>query len=120
MGSSRCLLGLFTLTVIVIIAAETRAEEAMAWVFGRKTVEITPLSLSILNLKGDSGFQLAVFSSSMKWGSAQRFSLGVGYDDIVASHLDGGVRHDVPITERLFLLQTPCDKRFQLTVQFRW
>jgi len=120
MGSSRCLLGLVTLTVMVSISAQTRGEEAVGWALGRKTDDLTALGLSILNLKSDSGLQLAVFASSIKWGAAQRFSVGVGYDDMVTAHDDGSVRQDMPITERLFLLQTPCDKRFQLTVQFRW
>jgi hypothetical protein len=116
MGSSRCVLGLLTLAVIVIVAAETRAEEAMGWVFGRKMMDLTPLGLSLLNAKGDSGFQLAL----IQWGATQRFSVGLGYDDMVTSAQRGGEQQHVPITEQLFLLQTPCDKRFQFTVRFRW
>jgi hypothetical protein len=78
------------------------------------------LSLSLLNLKADSGLQLAVVSGSIKFGSAERFSVGVGYDDMVASPQYEAVRRGLPITEQLFLLQTSCDKRFQLTLQFRW
>jgi hypothetical protein len=120
MVSSRSVLGLVTLTAIIILAAETRAEEATGWIFGKKGVDSIPLGLSILNLKGDSGFQLAVVSGSLKLGVAQRFSVGVGYDDMVASSQDGGVRRGVPVTEQLFLLHTSCDKRFQLMLQFRW
>ena len=117
MASCRCLLGLITLTVIVITAAATRAENAMDGVLGGKLAD--PLGLSILNFKGDSGLQLAVVSGTMKWGAAQGFSIGVGYEDMMTSVQHAGGRPDVPITERLFLLQTPCDKRFQFTVQFR-
>jgi hypothetical protein len=118
---SRSLLGLVTLTVIAIIAAETPAEDTMGWtLLGKTLVDLKPLSLSILNLKGDSGFQLALASGSLKFGATQHFSISLGYDDMVASPQHGGMRQGVPITEQLFLLQTSCDKRFQVLLQFRW
>ena len=119
MVSSRCLLGLVTLTAVLIIAAETRAEEASGSVLG-KTVDFTPWRLSIFSLNGDSGFQLAIISGAIKSGAAQRFSVGLGYDDMVASSQPTTARQGFLITEQLFLLQTSCDKRFQLTLQFRW
>ena len=118
MRSSRCLLGLVTLTVIVITAAATRAENPMGWVLGGKVGD--PLGLSILNLSGDSGFQLAVLSSRLNLGTTHRFSVGIGYDDMVGTASQGEARQKIPITEQLFLLQTSCDKRVQLTLQFRW
>jgi hypothetical protein len=116
---SRCIL--VTVAAILIGATETRADDAIGWTLvGKRFVDSARLSLAILNLNGDSGLQVAVVSGSIKLGSAQRFSLGLGYDDMVASYQYGGVRQGLPITEQLFLLQTSCDKRFQLTLQFRW
>jgi hypothetical protein len=121
MGFSRCLLALVTLAVIEIVAPGTRAEEAREWTLpGKIIVDLKPLSLSIFNMKGDNGFQLAIVSGRLKPGAAQRFSVGLGYDDMVTSSQHDGVRQGVPIPEQLFLLQTSCDKRFQITLQFRW
>jgi hypothetical protein len=121
MVSPRCLLGFFTLAAIVIVTAETRAEDISGWTrMGKAIVDLTPFKFSLLNLEGDSGLQLAVVSRGIKLGAAQRFSVGVGYDDMVASRQHGEVPQASPITEQLFLFQTSCDKRFQLTLQFRW
>ena len=80
------------------------------------------LHISVLDYKAATGLQVTAVSSGVLkiWG--QRFSIGVGYDDMVStfrSALDGTVIPP-PISERLFLLHTPCDKRFQFTLQITW
>src|SRR5688500_4867441 len=75
------------------------------------------LHISMLDYKADTGLQVtAVSSGSLRiWG--QRFSIGIGYDDMVSTFhnpFDGNIIPP-PISERLFLLHTFCDKRFQFT-----
>ena len=85
------------------------------WVF-----PMSELHVSILSLAGETGLQLATASATEAGGKSFRF--GLGYDDMVGtsrSPLDGS---NVPpaISERLFLLTTPCDKRFQFTIRITW
>ena len=80
------------------------------------------LHISVLDYKADKGLQVTAVSGGLlrTWG--QRFSIGIGYDDMVATFhnpLDGSTIPP-PISERLFLLHTPCDKRFQFTLQITW
>ena len=80
------------------------------------------LHISMLDYKADTGLQVtAVSSGSLRiWG--QRFSIGIGYDDMVSTFhnpFDGNIIPP-PISERFFLLHTFCDKRFQFTLQITW
>jgi hypothetical protein len=80
------------------------------------------LHISMLNYKADTGLQVTTVSSRLLriWG--HRFSIGIGYDDMVSTFhnpLDGNTTAP-PISERLFLLHTLCDKRFQFTLQITW
>ncbi len=80
------------------------------------------LHISVLDYKADTGLQVTAVSSGLlrTWG--QRVSIGIGYDDMISTFensLDGSTIPP-PISERLFLLHTPCDKRFQFTLQITW
>lgn len=80
------------------------------------------LHISMLDYKADTGLQVTAVSSGLLriWG--QRFSIGIGYDDMVSTlrnPFDGNTIPP-PISERLFLLHTLCDKRFQFTLQITW
>ena len=80
------------------------------------------LQISLLDYKADTGLQVTAVSSGLlrTWG--QRFSFGIGYDDMISTFhnpLDGSAIPP-PISERWFLLHTPCDKRFQFTLQITW
>lgn len=80
------------------------------------------LHISVLDYKADSGLQVTAVSSGLLRAWGQRFSIGIGYDDMVSTlqnPLDGSTLPP-PISERLFLLRTPCDKRFQFTLQITW
>lgn len=79
------------------------------------------LMLSLFSYRGEAGLQLAHIARQAAQGSTG-FNLGLGYDDMVLGFqnvLDGSPLPP-PITERLFLLHTGCDKRFQLTFQITW
>jgi hypothetical protein len=78
--------------------------------------------ISVLDYKADNGLQVTAVSGGWlrTWG--QRFSIGIGFDDMVSTFhnpLDGSTIPP-PISERLFLLHTPCDKRFQFTLKITW
>jgi hypothetical protein len=80
------------------------------------------LHISVLDYKADTGLQVTAVSSGFLriWG--QRFTIGIGYDDMVSTFhnpLDGSTIPP-PISERLFLFHTFCDKRFQFTMQIIW
>lgn len=80
------------------------------------------LQISLLDYKADTGLQLTAISSGLLRAWGQRVSFGIGYDDMVSTFrnaLDGSTLPP-PIAERLFLLHTPCDKRFQFTLQITW
>jgi hypothetical protein len=80
----------------------------------------TEVEVSAFSLEGDTGLQVAAASARDHTGKGIR--LGIGYDNMVKpsrTSLEGSM---VPlaISDRLFLLTTPCDKRFQFTLQISW
>jgi hypothetical protein len=83
-------------------------------------VSTSGLHLSVLSVAAENGSQLASATALDQRGKGLRF--GLGYDDMVSASrnvLDGS---NVPlaISDRMFLLTTRCDKRFQLMLQFSW
>jgi len=78
------------------------------------------VQVSAFSLEGDTGLQIAAASARDQTGKGIR--IGFGYDNMVEASrkaLEGSM---VPlaISDRLFLLTTPCDKRFQFTLQVSW
>lgn len=85
-------------------------------------VSASGLHVTVFDYRGDTGLQVTALSSQIfqRWG--QSLKVGLGYDDMVftaKSHLDGSPS-PLAISDRLFLLHTPCDKRFQFTLQITW
>jgi hypothetical protein len=80
------------------------------------------LHISVLDYGADTGSQVTAISSGLlkTWG--QRFSVGIGYEDMVSTFRNAldGTTIPPPISERLFLSHTPCDKRFQFTLKITW
>jgi hypothetical protein len=123
MALSHRFLSVVILGLILTLGTGTWADDAV-WtgIVERPFFDATILSVSVLSLKGENGLQLAIVSGLMGHRSAKRLSLGIGYDDMVTpfqNFLDGTPR-PVHVTEQVFLFQTSCDKRFQLTLQLRW
>jgi hypothetical protein len=78
------------------------------------------LHLSVLSVAADNGLQLASATALDQRGKGLR--IGFGYDDMVSASrtaLDGS-NVPVAISDRMFLLTTRCDKRFQFMLQFSW
>ena len=78
------------------------------------------LHLSVLSVAAENGLQLASATALDQRGKGLR--LGLGYDDMVSASRNALDGSNVPlaISERIFLLTTRCDKRFQLMLQFSW
>jgi len=117
---SRCRLSSIIAGGLFFIAIDVGAEDAL-WSRNLDTpfLDSPAFSVAVLDRKGESGLQLAIVSGSVGPGLNKRFSFGFGYDEMVQPWSYGS-RGSGGITEQLFLLQTPCDKRFQITLQLRW
>ncbi|WP_447977371.1 hypothetical protein [Candidatus Nitrospira bockiana] len=82
------------------------------------------LGVSVLSLKGDNGFQFAMLSAQRFASTHTRVAIGLGFDEMTQGRSEpvtgSGSGPASDISERLFLLHTFCDKRFQLTFQITW
>jgi hypothetical protein len=119
----------FRYVMIVIEAmalAQLGASQAVAldplWstVLSDSAMTASQFRLSLLDMAGGTGLQLATAAVLEHTGKGIRF--GLGFDEMVATSksLLDGVNMPVAISERVFLLTTPCDKRFQFTLQITW
>ena len=89
-------------------------------VLSEGAIPTSDLHVSLLSFAGETGLQLAAASTLDRGGKGLR--IGFGYDDMLAASrnpLDGSSLPPA-IPDRLFLLQTLCDKRFQFTFRITW
>jgi hypothetical protein len=78
------------------------------------------LHVSMFSFVEPAGLQLAAASALERDGKGLR--LGFGYDDMVSAAFNSlnGSNTPLAISDRMFLLTTPCDKRFQFTLRITW
>jgi hypothetical protein len=113
------LVGAVTLTLLAI--SPSAAFDAL-WgtVLSDWAFPTSELHVSVFSFAGETGLQLAAASALEPGGKSLQF--GVGYDDMVSASrntLDGS-NAPLAITDRVFMLTTPCDKRFQFTFRITW
>ena len=116
--------------VIIVIAAmalvllgtsgATAFDPLWSTMLSDSAMTASQLRLSLLDMGGGAGLQLVTAATPEHGGKGLRF--GLGFDEMVATskNLLDGLNMPVAISERLFLLTTPCDKRVQFTVQITW
>ncbi|WP_447986999.1 hypothetical protein [Nitrospira sp. Nam74] len=107
---------------LALVGASQAAALDPLWstVLSDSAMTTSQLRLSLLDMAGGTGLQLVTATTLEHGGKGLRF--GLGFDEMVATskNLLDGVNLPVPISERLFLLTTPCDKRLQFTLQITW
>jgi hypothetical protein len=105
---------------LLIISPSTAFDALWATVLSDLALPMSELHVSIFSFAGEAGLQLAAASALERGGKSLQF--GVGYDDMVSASrnaLDGS-NAPLAISERVFMLTTPCDKRFQFTLRITW
>jgi hypothetical protein len=111
-----------TIAVTLLAISPSTAFDALwSTVLSESVLSASELQLSLLNLAGGTGLQFATAGAAEHGGKGIRF--GLGFDDMVApsrNPLDDAGNVPMAVSDRLFLLTTPCDKRFQFTLQITW
>ncbi len=111
------LVGAVALTLLAI--SPSMAIDALwSTVLSDWALPTSDLHVSVLSFSGETGLQLA--AASARGGKGLQF--GVGYDDMIAAARNGldGSNAPLAISDRVFLLTTACDKRFQFTLRITW
>src|SRR4051812_25808986 len=109
-------LGLTFLAISPVLAFEALWSAVLSdW-----ALPTSELHVSMFSFVESPGLQFATASALERDGKGLR--LGFGYDDMVASTFNSfnGSNTPLAISDRLFLLTTPCDKRFQFTLRITW
>jgi hypothetical protein len=106
--------------VLLVTSHAAPFDPLWSTVLSDSAMTASPLHLSLLDLAGGTGLQLATAATVEHGRTGIRF--GLGFDEMVATskNLLDGVNVPLAISERVFLLTTPCDKRFQFTLQITW
>src|SRR5690242_4085995 len=120
--SFRCLFILLGALSLTLLAGSPSSAFEALWstVLPESALSASDLRLSLLDLAGGTGLQFATAGTLGHGGTGIR--VGFGFDDMVPTPRNAldGAKLPVALSDRLFLLTTPCDKRFQLTIQFTW
>lgn len=113
------LVGAVALTLLAI-SPSTAFDALWSTVLSPWALPTSELHVSVLSFAGGTGLQLATAAAMEKGGKGIRF--GFGFDDMIATSRNSldGINVPVAVSDRLFLLTTPCDKRFQFTLQITW
>lgn len=113
------LVGAVVLTLLAI-SPSTAFDALWSTVLSDWALPTSDLHVSVFSFAGETGLQLAAASALERGGKGLQF--GVGYDDMVTASRNPleGSKAPLAISDRLFMLTTPCDKRFQLTLRITW
>ena len=109
------------ISLILLAISPSMAFDAL-WgtVWSDSALPASELHVSLFSFAGEMGLQLAAASALDRCGKSLQF--GLGYDDMVPTFLNAldGSNAPLGITDRVFMLTTPCDKRFQFTFRITW
>ncbi|HKN86125.1 MAG TPA: hypothetical protein VJV04_04655 [Nitrospiraceae bacterium] len=106
--------------ILLAISASFAFDALWGTVLSDSAVTTSELHVSLFSFAGETGLQFAAASALDRWGKSVQF--GLGYDDMVPTFLNAldGSNAPLGISDRVFMLTTPCDKRFQFTLRITW